>query len=264
MGSAIGSQSVLNRLNPFLSYISIVVLVLLWQIAALIIDNPLLIPTVPAVVEGFVTMTESGTLQEHFSATLIRTLGGFFLAILVGIPLGLLMGTRGWAKFLLEPIINFGYPIPKVALYPLVLIVVGFGHVPKIILVFLETVIPILIGAYYGVESVNELYIWSAENLGASDREIFFRVSLPASMPYIFSGLRTALPIALIIAIVTEMISSEQGLGYLIEFAAGNLAFDEMFVSFLAIAMVGYVLDRSLLFVRGRVLFWADEVDLTM
>lgn len=236
-------------------------LVVAWQLAAMYVNDPLLLPTVVATVEATIQLVENGILIEHAQDTLIRALVGFALAAVVGIVLGILMGTRGWAEFLFDPIISFGYPIPKIAFYPIVLIVFGFGHLPKVILVFLECTIPVVLGAYYGVRSVDRDYIWAAQNMGATHWQIFSEIRLPASLPYIFSGLRTALPIALIVAIVTEMISSESGLGYGIIRYSSSLQFDAMFAMFIAIAFIGYVFDLILRITRARLLFWAENVD---
>lgn len=246
------------------SLLALVGLLAAWQIAAIFVDDPLLLPTVVATAEATVELLESGDLTGYVGTTLIRTIVGFGFAAAVGIVVGILMGTKGWAEFLFEPLVNFGYPIPKIALYPIVLIVLGFGHLPKIILVFAECVIPVVIGAYYGVQNVNEDYVWAAKNMGATDWQIFSQVRLPASLPYIFSGLRTALPIALIVAIVTEMISSQAGLGYGIIRTSADLQFDATFGIFVAIAFVGYVFDLLIRLARSRLLFWAEEVDTSM
>lgn len=256
-------DSVRSRINTnsMWAVLSLLGLIAAWQFAAMYVDNPLLLPTVTATVDATVELLDNQILVGHAQDTLIRALVGFALASIVGIVLGILMGTRGWAEFLFDPIVSFGYPIPKIAFYPLVLIVFGFGHLPKVVLVFLECTIPILLGAYYGVRGVERDYIWAARNMGASQWKIFSEIRLPASLPYIFSGLRTALPIALIVAIVTEMISSQSGLGYGIIRYSSSLEFDAMFAMFIAIAFIGYVFDLILRITRARFLFWAEDVD---
>lgn len=256
-------DSVRGKFNADWGYavLSLLGLLVAWQLAAMYIDNPLLMPTVIATVEATIQLIENGVLVSHAQDTLIRALVGFAAAAVVGIVVGILMGTRGWAQFLFDPIISFGYPIPKIAFYPIVLIVFGFGHLPKVILVFLECTIPVVLGAYYGVRGVERDYVWAARNMGASDWQIFSEIRLPASLPYIFSGLRTALPIALIVAIVTEMISSQSGLGYGIIRYSASLQFDSMFAMFIAIAFIGYVFDLILRITRARLLFWAEDAD---
>jgi NitT/TauT family transport system permease protein len=111
------------------------------------------------------------------------------------------------------------------------------------------------------VRGVDRDYVWAARNMGASNWQIFSEIRLPASLPYIFSGLRTALPIALIVAIVTEMISSQSGLGYGIIRYSSSLQFDAMFGMFIAIAFIGYVFDLIMRITRARLLFWAEDAD---
>jgi NitT/TauT family transport system permease protein len=256
-------DNVRGRLNADWAYavLSLLSLLAAWQVAAMYLDNPLLMPTVFATVDATIELINNGVLVDHATDTLIRALIGFSAAAVVGIVVGILMGTRGWAEFLFDPVISFGYPIPKIAFYPIVLIVFGFGHLPKIILVFLECTIPVVLGAYYGVRGVDRDYVWAARNMGASNWQIFSEIRLPASLPYIFSGLRTALPIALIVAIVTEMISSQSGLGYGIIRYSSSLQFDAMFGMFIAIAFIGYVFDLIMRITRARLLFWAEDAD---
>lgn len=256
-------RSIGFSLDSVLPYISVAGFALAWYGVALWLDDPLLLPKPVAVLTEFWGMAVVGdSLYGHLYATLYRVFGGFAIAVAVGIPLGLLMGMRNWANFLFDPIISFGYPIPKVAFYPVLLVVFGLGSTPKIILVFLETVVPIVIGAYYGVDAVNERLVWSARNFGASEYRIFRDVVFPASLPYVFSGIRTALPIAFIVAIVTEMISSTEGIGYVIAYNAGSFALDKMFVGIFAAGIVGYAFDRGVGVLRDRMLFWAEGVDL--
>ena len=134
---------------------------------------------------------------------------------MAGVVLGFLMARVRLFDRAFEPLFSFGYPIPRVALYPIFLTAFGLGHLSKIALIFLERLYPIAINTYYGTRAVNERYVWAARNMGASGLQVFCKVIVPAALPQIFAGLRIALPVALVIAILTEMIGATEGLGYL-------------------------------------------------
>jgi NitT/TauT family transport system permease protein len=177
----------------------------------------------------------------------------------VGVLLGFLMGRFAVFSVLFEPLFSFGYPIPRVALYPFFLLVLGLGHGSKIALIFLECLYPITVHTYYGTRAVNRTYVWAAQNMGASAAQVFQKVILPATAPEIFSGLRIALPIAMVIAILTEMISATEGLGWLIAVASASLSRSQVFAGVAVIGVIGFVLDRLLAGLRNRVVFWEKE-----
>ena len=155
--------------------------------------------------------------------SLYRALGGFALAAVVGIFLGILMGrskrSRGCS-------IRFSgtYAVPKLALFPIFIFVFGIGSLSKVALVFLECLYPIVIMSYAGARSVHRVYLWSAQNMGASRAEILRRVVIPATAPFIFAGFRVAVPVAMIVVVITEMVSSADGLGYLVSIRSRRCA----------------------------------------
>jgi ABC-type nitrate/sulfonate/bicarbonate transport system permease component len=146
-----------------------------------------------------------------------------------------------------------------VALYPVFIFIFGLGHLSKIALIGLECLYPVAIHTYYGARGVNERYVWAARNMGASEVQVFLKVIVPAALPEIFAGLRIALPVALVIAILTEMIGATEGLGWLIAFASASLSRGQVFAGVVAIAAIGFVLDRLLTAVRRRLVFWEEE-----
>jgi NitT/TauT family transport system permease protein len=144
--------------------------------------------------------------------TLYRALGGFALAAMVGILVGMLMGRSKLVAGLLDPLFSGTYAVPKLALFPIFIFVFGIGSLSKVELVFLECLYPIVIMSYHGARSVNRVLLWSAQNMGASRGETLRRVVIPASAPYIFAGFRVAVPVAMIVVVITEMVSSADGL----------------------------------------------------
>jgi ABC-type nitrate/sulfonate/bicarbonate transport system permease component len=148
------------------------------------------------------------------------------------------------------------YPIPKIALFPIFVYAFGIGSLSKVLLIFLECLYPIVITTHAGTRAVDRVLVWSAVNMGASRGRLLARVVVPALAPYIFAGFRIALPIAMIVVIITEMISSADGLGYLVMYALASLKTDRMLAIALAIALLGVALDRLVVLVRNRLVFW--------
>ncbi|RQH02436.1 ABC transporter permease [Natrarchaeobius oligotrophus] len=261
-------EQILSRFKEssrILGFVSVLLVVVLWQFTAMYVDNPLLLPDVPAVAERLWEMFfVDRSVYPHIWASLYRVMVGFVAAVLVGVPLGLMMGSSSKVEYLLEPYISSLYPVPRIAFYPLLLVILGFGHSSKIAIIFVEALIPIILGAYYGVGGVQERYIWSARNFGASQYQLFKEVVLPGSLPYIFSGIRMAMPIAIIVTVVTEMISASRGIGYLIIYSQASFEPETVFAAVVVISLIGVLFDRLLAVLRQRLLFWANDVSMDL
>ena len=198
----------------------------------------------------------SGNLLFHASISLGRALTGYALAIAAGVLLGVAMARSRLFDALFEPLFSFGYPVPKIALYPIFIFAFGFGSLSKVMLIFLECLYPITVNAFYGMRAVDRVHVWAARNMGASQRQIFWRVLLPGAAPSIFAGLRIALPISLIVVIITEMIGESRGLGYYISYASASFEYATAFAGVAAVAVIGFTLDRLLVWLRNRLIFW--------
>ncbi len=188
--------------------------------------------------------------------SLHRALAGFGLAAAVGVTIGVLMGRSALAAAFFNPLFAGTYPIPKIALLPIFIFAFGIGSLSKVLLVFLECLYPIAVTTYAGSRAVNRVLLWSALNMGASPATVLWRIVVPATAPYIFAGFRIALPIAMIVVIITEMISSADGLGYLAMYALASLKTDRMLAVVVVIALLGLALDRLLVALRDRLVFW--------
>jgi len=265
----------LSRLNDWaeqttypISYLSIFGLLVVWELGALLVSSsygPPLIPRVEVVaMELYTMLVIEGTVYPDIFATLFRVFVGFTAALVVGIPVGIWMGSDKRVEFVLDPLISTLYPVPRIAFYPLLLVILGLGHAPKLVVIFIESLIPILLGSYYGVQSVSKLHIWSGENFGASRFRVFRDIVLPASLPYIFSGVRMAMPIALIVTVVTELVASSEGIGYVIIQAQGSFEYETVFAGVVLISALGITFDKLLARLREYLLFWAGDVSIDM
>jgi ABC-type nitrate/sulfonate/bicarbonate transport system permease component len=201
----------------------------------------------------------NGELPYHAGVTLYRASLGFAFAIVAGVALGTAMARSRWVEALLEPIFSFGYPIPKISLYPVFIFVFGLGTGSKVALVFLECLYPIAIHTHSGMRSADRVLLWAARNMGASERQLFFKVLIPAALPTLFSGLRIALPVALIITIITELIGESRGLGYFVTFHTASFEYARALAAFAVVAFIGFCLDRLLLKLRNRIIFWQKD-----
>jgi len=220
----------MSRLSPFfLTGLALIA----WELAARSgLWSPLLFPSLASIAHELgLLLSRADRLMEAWYS-LYRALGGFALAAVVGVTLGMLMGRSAFAAGLLEPLFSGTYAVPKLALFPIFIFVFGIGSLSKVAL------------------------LWSAQNMGASRIEILRRIVVPATAPFIFAGFRVALPVAMIVVVITEMISSADGLGYQVIYALSSLKTDRMLALVVVIALLGWLLDRSLVALRDRLVYW--------
>jgi NitT/TauT family transport system permease protein len=247
----------LSLLPFFRRWTLLAVGVLIWEIAARSgTFSPIVVPSVTRIGYQFGLLVMQPESLGEAGYSLVRALSGFVLAAVVGIALGVLMGRSALAAAFLGPLFSGTYPIPKIALFPIFIYLFGIGSLSKVMLIFLECLYPIVVTTHAGSRAVNRLLLWSAANMGASRARILWKVVVPATTPYIFAGLRIALPIAMIVVIITEMISSADGLGYLVMYSLASFRTDRMLAVVLAIALLGVALDRLVLRLRDRLVSW--------
>jgi NitT/TauT family transport system permease protein len=218
--------------------------------------SPLLFPSLEKILRElglFFTKTE---MLTEIQVSLERALGGFALAAAVGILLGIVMGRSKLVAGLLDPLFSGTYAVPKLALFPIFIFVFGIGSLSKVALVFLECLYPIVIMTYAGARDVHQKLLWSAHNMGASRAAILRRVVIPATTPFIFAGFRVAVPVAMIVVVITEMVASADGLGYQVIYAMSSLRTDRMLAVVIVIAALGYALDKAVVLARDRLIYW--------
>lgn len=244
----------MKRLIPF---IFVGVALLIWELAARSgLWNRLLFPSLANISRELVLFFTSSTYLMEAWVSLYRALGGFALAAAVGIFLGILMGRSKLVAGLLDPFFSGTYAVPKLALFPIFIFVFGIGSLSKVALVFLECLYPIAIMSYQGARSVNRVLLWSAQNMGASRGATLRRVVIPATAPFIFAGFRVAVPVAMIVVVITEMVASADGLGYLVIYSLSSLRTDRMLAVVVVIAILGYLLDKAVVLARDRLIYW--------
>ena len=244
----------MSRLLPFV-FIGVVLAV--WEaVARSGLWSPLLFPSLEKIGRELMLFFTRTEMLGEALVSLERALGGFALAAVVGILLGVVMGRSRVVAGLLDPLFSGTYAVPKLALFPIFIFVFGIGSLSKVALVFLECLYRIVIMTYAGAREVQEKLLWSARNMGASRAAILRRVVIPATTPFIFAGFRVAVPVAMIVVVITEMISSADGLGYQVIYAMASLKTDRMLAVVVVIAALGYLLDKAVVLARDRLIYW--------
>jgi NitT/TauT family transport system permease protein len=218
-----------------------------------------LVPDLPTIAAALWSALLSGDALFHSGFTLGRTAIAFGAAVPVGLMLGGLLARSRLFEAMIEPVFALGYPVPKITLFPIFVLVFGIGGMSKIALAFLEALYPITIGAYYGMKSAERIHLWSARNMGASAPQLFWRILLPSALPHIFSSLRIALHVALIVIVVLEMIGDNMGLGYYVAYAAASYEYAASFAGIAVIVFWGFLLDRTTIAMRHRLVFWQRD-----
>jgi NitT/TauT family transport system permease protein len=237
--------------------VPLVLLVALWQAAssAGLLPRSVL-PAFWDVAAALGEMIGSGEIFAHTAASFARAGAGFAVAVVTGIVLGLVMARVRAVQRALEPILLLIYPVPKPALIPLFMIWLGIGDASKVTVIALACLLPVVVATYNGARSVDDMLLWSARARGTSPRGLLWRVILPAALPQIAAGVRTAIAIAIIVLVSSEFISAETGLGYLIFSYGGVGADDAMLAVVIWLAVLGYLLDRCYLAGLRRLMSW--------
>lgn len=199
-------------------------------------------------------LAASGDLAVDTAASLWRAYAGFAIGAVCGIGIGLLSCLIAPMRAFFDPLVSLIYPVPKVALLPILITWLGFGDASKIVVIAIAVFFPTFINALYGASGVNPRLIWAARNMGARGRDIFLKVVVPASLPHIFTGLRSGLALSFVVLFAAEMVGAKNGLGNLIMRAEEGLRFDWMYAAILSIGIVGFASDRVLQYLRRRLL----------
>ncbi|MGY3622591.1 ABC transporter permease [Bradyrhizobium sp. USDA 10063] len=238
-----------------LGMIPIVLLVAVWQALVSFGYAPVtLLPPPGQVLLRMMQQLSTTTFQQEIAATLFRLFAGFLIAVILGVMIGLAAAVNPAINAVVRPIVRVLAPLPKVALYPALLLLVGFGHQSKILLVTFDALFPILLATYYGASTVEQKLIWSAMAAGTPRREILFKVVLPAAAPSILTGCRIGLVISCIVVFLAEMITSTDGLGHALVTAARTFQAVDMFVPLITISLVGLILNGLLELARSYLL----------
>lgn len=239
-----------------LPFVATILLFIVWEIAVHVFKIPQFnLPSPTSIFTALIANQQA--ILENSLQTLVSTLVGFVLAILSGVFLGFLIGYSKLAYIVLYPLLVGFNTIPKVALVPLFAIWFGIGTVPAVLTAFLLAFFPIAVNVAVGLDTVEVEMKDVLRSLGASDLEIFQKVGLPHTMPYLFASLKVAVSLAFVGAVISETLASNSGIGYLMVSASSNFDVPLGFAGLLVLAVMGIVLYGLFAGLEKYIIHWA-------
>jgi ABC-type nitrate/sulfonate/bicarbonate transport system permease component len=242
--------------------VSIAALVIAWEgLARSGTFTPFVLPSLSSVIERIWSDAQSGELAINTGLTVYRALVGFLICAVFGILIGLAMSRNAIANWFFDPVVSVGFPMPKIAFLPVVILWLGVYDVSKITMIVIDAIFPVIAATVIAIKGVERELIWSARNMGASDRELMWQIVLPAAMPQILTGLQVALPLSMIVAVVAEMLMGGYGLGGAMMTSSRFADSRGVFAGIVEIAIVGYVLVKGMSLLRRRLLIWHQEAN---
>lgn len=234
-----------------------IALLLLWELGARVglVDTRFF--SSPALIaERFVALSNDGSIWVNLWVSLTRLFWGFIVGVVPGVVLGIAMGLSRPIRAAIDPLIAATYPLPKSAIFPLILLLFGLGEASKIAMVALGVFYPVIINTTAGVLQIDRIYLDVGKNFGANRGQMFRTVALPGALPAIFAGIKLGVGMGLVLIAISEMIGADSGLGYMIWNAWQTLSVETMYVGLVVIAIIGYVLSLALDEIEQWMLPW--------
>jgi NitT/TauT family transport system permease protein len=222
--------------------------------------NPLFTSSPSRILRTGFEMFADGSIFPDLEVSGYEFAVGYGAAILIGVPLGILMGWYGRVDAVLDPFVTALYAMPRIALLPLVMIWFGIGIASKVAIVFLGAIFPILVSTITGVRTMNADFIKVARSFGSNDRQLFLTVALPSAVPMLLTGLRLGLAHALVGIVVGEMYGATAGIGFLIAVSGSTFQTDKVMVGIIIISSAGVALTAILRQVERRFERWRPRI----
>lgn len=248
-------------LNILMGAILPLAVIVLWEVATRErLVSPFLLPPFSRVMVRLWQDIVSGEIFSLAGQTFLRLAISYSVAVVVGVTLGIMMARVRFVRWVLDPVISIGLPTPKIAFLPIFILWFGVFDTPKIVMAIVACIFPLIAGTWSGTQGVDKYLVWSAQNLGATRRELLLHVIFPAALPQILTAMQVALPIAFIVVIVTEMLSGGSGLGGSMIEGARLADTARVFENLIVIGLMGFAFLRGLQILRRRILAWHPEV----
>jgi len=243
----------------FYRYSPLLILALMWEASVRTgVISELILPPFSAALSGWWALASDGALFVQAGASLKRAASGLALAIALGTVAGVLMAWNQRIRIFLNPLIQMFYPMPKSALIPVMILWFGLGDASKVVLIFLGCLLPIVVSSFNGARGVEDVLIWSARSLGASRRQVLWQIIVPAALPEILTGIRTALAISFVLLVSSEFVIARDGIGFMISGFGDEGVYDRMFACIMTVVAMGFFADRLFQLFMRRVLIWRE------
>lgn len=240
--------------------VSVISAIVLWELLPRLgLVRPALLPPFSAVLIEAGAMIRTGEMIPPLIVSLARAFGGLGLAVAVGVPVGAIMARARWARWFFEPIISVFLPAPKIAFLPIFISLFGIGDISKTLLVAFNCVFPIVVSTMAGVATVPIIMQWAARTMGCGPVVVFIRILMPAAFSSLLSGLRIAIPLALLTTFTAEMVGGGGGLGGNLMVARRFFESEKVYVYIVAMLVCGYLIDVAFLRARRYLLRWDDS-----
>jgi NitT/TauT family transport system permease protein len=239
------------------SVLSPLTLLLAWEILARVnaIDTRLF-SSPSLIIQAFVPLLLSGELIYNTAVSVQRVILGFAVGAVPGIILGISMGLSPIVRSAIEPMIAATYPIPKLAIMPLILLVFGLGETSKVFTIAIGVFYLVVINTMAGVLNIDKIYLDVARNYGANRRDFYLTVALPGALPMIFAGLKLGMGMALILIVAAELSAAKAGVGWMIWRAYDMFDIEQMFVALIVLSVLGYIFSLLLDAVERWIVPW--------
>lgn len=246
-----------KKIPTYASVLGITGLLLIWELVCRMnIVPPLFLPAPTAIVTAGWELISSGELMKNLLASLYRIGWGYLLGATVGIIIGLILGFSKWADAIFTPIVYSIYPIPKIALLPLIILWFGIGELPKVAIIALGVFFPVLINTFSGVKSVDQILIKAAVTFGSNHFNVIRKVILPGALPTIFAGLKLAAGTALLLLVSAEMIAAQYGIGAMVLHYGNLMITNKLMVGVLLLSFLGLLFNRVLQWLERKLIPW--------
>ena len=238
---------------------AIVVLAAAWFIGAPFV-KPGYLPTPHEMGAALIDLLQNGyqghPLTEHIGISLFRTLSGFVIGVLLGVPVGLLTGYSRRAGAIMSPVMAFIRPIPPIAFIPMSVLYFGLGEVGKIVLIVFVSFNYVQANAHAGAANFPIAYKRASQALGLTRTQTFFRIILPGALPQIFTGVKIALALSWAVVVAAELVGAQTGLGFMISDAALLFRIPVMFIGIALIGVIGLIMNTAINFIENKVVHW--------
>jgi NitT/TauT family transport system permease protein len=251
-----------GRLLPWISTpIVLILVIVLWKLVIAVFDvSEFVLPQPEDVAAAMVDVVQSQGFWGHVRTTLVETLVGFGIALVLGVALGAVLGRIMWLERALRPVIVASQVVPKVALIPLFIVWFGFGVTSKIVIAALLAFFPIMLNVLLGVRSVEPGHRDVMRSLNAGKWATFWRLDYHSTMPYVFAGMEIGIVFAIIGSVVGEYLGGNQGLGYMIVVSLNALNAEQLFAVIVILTLIGFALFLAVIGLKRLMIPWHESV----